>query len=106
MTHSTDELLADFTGAALAAGVLAAEHLALYPIRDRLHPTARYALGVLGLGLGHTLACALAGDARSAWRFWLVVAAGGGSVLALYAARKELPAPDDVLADIRQYLRA
>lgn len=90
----TRDLEADLCGAAVAAALLTAEHLALYERRDELHPTARYALGVAALGIGHTLACALAGDARGALRFWLVVAAGGGAVLAGYAARGELPGAD------------
>jgi hypothetical protein len=87
----THDLEADLTGAAVAAAILAAEHLALYDRRDELHPTARYALGVIGIGIGHTLACALQGDVRGALRFWLVAGAGGAAVLAGYAARGELP---------------
>ena len=98
------DLAADLTGAAVAAALLTAEHLALYDRRDTIHPTARYALGVAALGIGHTLACALTGDARGALRLWIVVAAGGGAVLAGYAARGELPADDWIDRGFRRLL--
>lgn len=104
----TREMDATLTGAAVAAALLTAEHLALYPVRDTLHPTARYTLGVAALGIGHTVACALVGDARAAWRLWAVVAAGGGAVLAGYAARGELPGRDEIeeaVRDVTRYVR-
>ncbi len=91
MTH---DFAADLAGAATAAALLTAEHLLMYDRRDQYHPLARYAVGTAALGIGHTLACALQGDVRAALRLWLVVAAGGGSVVALYAARGELPGAD------------
>lgn len=96
----------------MAAALLTAEHLALSPERDTLHPTARYALGVAALGIGHTVACGLAGDVRGALRLWIVIAAGGGAVLAGYAARGELPgqarvedATRELWRDVSRYVR-
>jgi hypothetical protein len=108
----THDVAADLAGAATAAALLTAEHLLMYDRRDTYHPLARYTAGVAALGIGHTVACALSGDARAALRLWLVVAAGGGSVLALYAARGELPGQErferearDAIDDVRAYVR-
>lgn len=98
------ESCATLTGAAVIAAILAAEHLLMFDRRDEYSPLARYTLGVAALGIGHTLACALAGDALGALRLWVVVAAGGGTVLGLYAARGELR-PADGLAWVDRGVR-
>ena len=109
MTH---DLVCDLSGAATAAALLTAEHLLMFDRRDTYHPLARYTAGTAALAIGHTVACALAGDPRGALRLWLVVAGGGGAVLALYAARGELPGQERVSAaataaveDVRAWLR-
>lgn len=102
MTHSHDATL---VGAATSAALLTAEHLLMYDRRDEYHPLARYVAGTAALAIGHTVACALIGDTQSALRLWVVVAAGGGAVLALYAARGELPGQGAAEARTRELLR-
>jgi hypothetical protein len=105
VTRDDRELSATIAGAALAAGLLVAEHLVMYDQRDRYHPTTRYTVGTLALALGHTTTCALLGDARAAARLWAIIAAGGGAVLALYAARGELPEQERLGAYVREAVR-
>lgn len=74
-------------GAAIAAGILTAEHLGLYRFRGRLPLPARYALGVTALGLGLAHACHARGDLRPVYDGLTIAAIGGALVTAAHAAR-------------------
>ena len=84
MTH---DLVCDLSGAATAAALLTAEHLLMFDRRDTYHPLARYTAGTAALAIGHTVACALAGDPRGALRLWLVVAGEGHEELEAHGWR-------------------
>lgn len=74
-------------GAAIATGLLVAEHLGLYRFRGWLPLPVRYALGVLALGLGLVHACAEREDLTAARDAVLIVLCGGALVAGAHAAR-------------------
>jgi hypothetical protein len=74
-------------GAAIAAGLLVAEHVALYRYRGLLPLPARYALGVAALGVGLAHACLERDDLTPLWDAALVALVGGALVSGAHAAR-------------------
>jgi hypothetical protein len=67
-------------GAAIAAGLLLAEHIGLYRWREYLPLPARYALGVLALGAGLAHACVERDDMTPLWDAALIAVVGGSLV--------------------------
>lgn len=74
-------------GAAVAAGLLLAEHVALYRWREHLPLPARYALGVAALGAGLAHAGAEREDLTAVRDAALITAVGGALVLGAHLVR-------------------
>ena len=98
-------------GAAIAAGLLTAEHLGLYRFRGRLPLPARYALGVAALGIGLAHACRERGDMRPVYDGLTITAIGGALVTGAHGirylawTRRRRPTPQEAL-DAAVYRRA
>jgi hypothetical protein len=82
-----NESLAIFSGAALGAILLLAEHLALWRYRERLSKPQAYVIGTATCGAAITLVAGLLDDWRIAIVFWTVVGAGGATVAGAYLVR-------------------
>ena len=76
-------------GALVAAGLLLAEHLALWQARslNRFPLPARYAAGVTALLAGFAHTCHRRGDMWPAAEFAVITAAGGSLVIAAHLIR-------------------
>lgn len=91
------------TGAALTTALLAAEHLALWELRDRLPLTARYTLGTLAIGAGLTVTLGRWSDWRGVAAFWACAVSGGALVAGAHLVRELLPQPADLLLEELRY---
>lgn len=75
-------------GAAVAAGLLLAEHIGLWHLRGARFPLpARYTLGTLALLAGFAHTCHRRGDLRPAAEFAAIAVCGGGLVAAAHLIR-------------------
>lgn len=84
MYELSDEFRAVRAGALTAALLALAEHIALWPYRDRLPLAARYTLGVAAIGAGVTVSAARRKRWSGVISFWCCAGASGAAVVALH----------------------
>lgn len=87
LTLRSYDLRPALEGAAIAWGLLQAEHIGLYRWRGRLPLPVRYTLGVAALGLGLAHACAERHDLRPLYDAALIAACGGALVTTAHGLR-------------------
>jgi hypothetical protein len=88
------EVASVLAGAALSAGLLLAEHIALWPYRDEISKPEAYVIGGATLGAGAVVTSALLDDWRPALVSWAGLIAGGLVVGGAYGVRGLLKTTD------------
>jgi hypothetical protein len=93
--HESSDIAAISEGATLTTLLLAAEHLLLWGMRDRMHITARYTLGTAAIGAGLTWSALRRKDYAGAAAFWTIAGCGGALVVSAHWLRSLRGHPAD-----------